>query len=332
MMDSLRQRAWRRVSDIFPKRQIYIRSDGRVQFFTFGSQMQAILAGVSLLLLGWVAFTSVTVVFKDRILATKEHHFEQMQASYESRIADLQLSYDELNSSLILAQDRFQAIADSFEAKQQALAAIIEHKKGLQASLGIGAPSSAAAALNAKPAKPRAFSHAAGIGGVFDAISPNSTAITPPPFAIRADPAQNSAASVPAAKSATPDVSRAPQRATFFRGAVLKLGSLFHRKISANEANHPVLRQADAQSARIVRLELGESTLLAEATQDLNKETSRLSRALKVTGINTNALMNRVSAGHGAVAANPDRATRRDHGRCVRCGHRRSGRGHGKAP
>ena len=37
-MDSLRQRAWSRVNLLFPERQIYIRSDGRVQFFTFSSQ------------------------------------------------------------------------------------------------------------------------------------------------------------------------------------------------------------------------------------------------------------------------------------------------------
>jgi hypothetical protein len=47
------------------------------------------------------------VIFKDRIFAGQERHFEQVQAFYETRIADLQLSYDELNSSLVLAQDRF---------------------------------------------------------------------------------------------------------------------------------------------------------------------------------------------------------------------------------
>src|SRR3954462_14282894 len=138
MMESLRQRAWRRVTVIFPERQIYIRSDGRVQFFAFSSQMQAILAAGGLLFLGWVAFTSVNVIFKDRIFAAKERHFEQMQSFYETRIADLQLSYDELNNSLVLAQDRFKEIADGLEAKQQALTAVIEHKTELQTSLKSG--------------------------------------------------------------------------------------------------------------------------------------------------------------------------------------------------
>jgi murein DD-endopeptidase MepM/ murein hydrolase activator NlpD len=298
-MDLLRQRAWRRISHTFPERQIYIRSDGRVQFFTFSSQMQAILACVSVLFLGWVAFTSVNVLFKDRILAAKERHFQQMQASYESRIADLQLSYDELNSSLVVAQDRFKAIADSFEAKQRTLAAIIEHKKDLQASLGIGTPPSKAAVQDVKPTRIPLIGNARGVGGVFDPDPANSSAITPPPSTLGAGLPQKSAASLPADESAVSGVSRAPERATFFRGAVLKLGALFHRKMSANDSNHPVIRQADAQSARIVRLELGESTLLAEATQDVNKEVSRLSRALKATGINTNTLTDRIAAARG---------------------------------
>jgi hypothetical protein len=67
--------------------------------------MQAIFAGIAILFLGWVAFTSVNVIFKDRILAAKERHFDEMQSFYEGRIADLQLSYDELNSQLVVAQD-----------------------------------------------------------------------------------------------------------------------------------------------------------------------------------------------------------------------------------
>ncbi len=180
-MNSLRQRAWSRINFLFPERQIYIRSDGRVQFLTFSSQMQAVTAGISLLFLGWVAFTSVNVIFKDRILAAKERHFQQMQASYESRIADLQLSYDELNGALVIAQDRFKTIADSFEAKQQALAAVIEHKKTLQSSLGIGAsaPKDPPLSIILRPLPP---SSTPGMGGAFDAINADSTAVLAPPL------------------------------------------------------------------------------------------------------------------------------------------------------
>jgi hypothetical protein len=35
-MTALIERVWAWIHDTFPERQIYIRSDGRVQFFTFG--------------------------------------------------------------------------------------------------------------------------------------------------------------------------------------------------------------------------------------------------------------------------------------------------------
>ncbi len=291
MMESLRQRAWRRLAVIFPERQIYIRSEGRVQFFAFSSRLQAVLAGGAVLFLGWVAFTSVNVIFKDSIFAAKERHFEQMQAFYETRIADLQLSYDELNSSLVLAQDRFKEIADGLEAKQQTLAAVIEHKKELQTSLGIsGAPERQA--QNGPNTLRPAFSTAAGIGGVFDAMTANAaSSLLPPSSAVASAPSAN-----PAIETGSASVPSASARATFFRSAMAKLGALFHRRVSANVPNHPILKEADAQSARVVKLGMSETSLLAEATQDVNKETARLSRVLRSTGVDTKSLVGRLSA------------------------------------
>jgi murein DD-endopeptidase MepM/ murein hydrolase activator NlpD len=299
-MNSLRQRAWSRINFLFPERQIYIRSDGRVQFLTFTSQMQAITAGISLLFLGWVAFTSVNVIFKDRILAAKERHFQQMQASYESRIADLQLSYDELNGALVIAQDRFKTIADSFEIKQQALAAVIEHKKTLQSSLGIGAPApkDPPLSITLRPLPP---SLTPGMGGAFDAINTDATAVLAPPLSAglgAASPPRKSFDAVPKAVDGNAQP-QAADRPGFLKGAVGRLGSLFRRKVSASDFDHPVVKESAAQSARIVRLGLGQSALLGEAAQDVDKETARLTRALKSTGIDTKTLMKRVDAGAG---------------------------------
>ena len=103
------ERAWLWIHATFPERQIYIRSDGRVQFFTFGPSLQATWAGLVLIFLGWVAFATVNVIFKDRIIAAKDHRYQQMQAAYENKVADLQISYDELNAALVSAEDRFKA-------------------------------------------------------------------------------------------------------------------------------------------------------------------------------------------------------------------------------
>src|SRR6201996_912621 len=130
---SFLERAWSWIHATFPERQIYIRSNGRVQFFTFGPSLQATLAGLTLIFLGWVAFATVNVVFKDRIIAAKDHRYQQMQAAYENRVADLQMSYDELNGALVSAEDRFKATADSLQAKQNAIAGFLNRANQVEA-------------------------------------------------------------------------------------------------------------------------------------------------------------------------------------------------------
>jgi murein DD-endopeptidase MepM/ murein hydrolase activator NlpD len=136
MLETLLERISAWVHATFPERQIYIRSDSRVQFFTFGPALQATMATLSLLFLGWVAFTSVNVLFKDRIIQAKNHRFQQMQANYESRIADLQLSYDELNGALVSAQDKFRSVANQVERKQQIFAQLLQQANPLTAASG----------------------------------------------------------------------------------------------------------------------------------------------------------------------------------------------------
>jgi murein DD-endopeptidase MepM/ murein hydrolase activator NlpD len=135
MAGTLIERAWTWLHATFPERQIYIRSEGRVQFFTFGSSLQATCAGLVLIFLGWVAFASVNVIFKDRIIAAKDHRFQQMQGTYENRVADLQLSYEELNNALVSAEDRFTSTADELAAKQQSVAKLLSQKQVVDAAL-----------------------------------------------------------------------------------------------------------------------------------------------------------------------------------------------------
>ena len=136
MAGTLVERVWAWLHETFPERQIYIRSDGRVQFFTFGPSLQATLAGLTLIFLGWVAFATVNVIFKDRIIAAKDHRYQQMQAAYENRVTDLQISYDELNGALVSAEDRFKATADALSAKQNAITGFLNRAGQVQAAVG----------------------------------------------------------------------------------------------------------------------------------------------------------------------------------------------------
>src|ERR1700753_3732285 len=135
MAGTFLERVWAWLHQTFPERQIYIRSDGRVQFFTFGPTLQATLAGLSLIFLGWVAFATVNVIFKDRIITAKDHRFQQMQSAYENRLADLQLSYDELNGALVSAEDKFKATADELQAKQNTIMKFLDRRHQVDATL-----------------------------------------------------------------------------------------------------------------------------------------------------------------------------------------------------
>ena len=136
MAETLIERVWAWLHATFPERQVYIRSDGRVQFFTFGPTLQATMAGLTLIFLGWVAFASVNVIFKDRIIAAKDHRYQQMQSTYENRLADLQVSYDELNGALVSAEDTFKSTADQLEIKQRTVAKLLGRKDAVDQSAG----------------------------------------------------------------------------------------------------------------------------------------------------------------------------------------------------
>jgi murein DD-endopeptidase MepM/ murein hydrolase activator NlpD len=305
MLDSLRQQAWRRINVTFPQRQIYIRSDGRVQFFTFDPMMQVILAGAGLLFLGWVAFTSVNVIFKDRIIAAKERHFVEMQSAYENRIADLQVSYDELNGALAETEDQYKTIADTFEAKQRALASLIGHKQNLQASLGVGKlgpvaqensapltttpPSSPPPPIRAATANSTAPAATAyyGIGGVISQSMPGFTASLslPPTSGIGALRSTPPFSSVPSMMPREAGLGIMMPQPTFLRGAVERLGALFGRKVSANQIDNRSLRHIAEEQARVGRLDDANPMLLSETKLDFDREVARLTRIFKATGI-----------------------------------------------
>jgi murein DD-endopeptidase MepM/ murein hydrolase activator NlpD len=281
----------------FPERQVYIRSEGRVHFWTFSPLAQAVAAGASLLCLGWVAFTTVNVVFKDRIISAKESHFEQIQTSYEGRIAELQLAYDELNGALIAAQDRFKAVADEFEAKQLALTGLIEQKDALRASLGIGKGQDPRTAKTAD-ATPALRTGNIGTGGSLDFVIPDIAASFAPPFGMGAGTVIGS---ITPYRVTLPETHRAP----FIRGAVQRLGSLFGHRTSPTTLDNPAIHEINLQGDRVAGLDASQQTLLETTKKSLLDETIRLKKALQTTGINPQQMMKRVSQGGPLMSVAP---------------------------
>ncbi len=120
---------------LMTERQFYMRSHGRVQFISLSPVTQLCLAMGAFLFFGWVAFTTVNVVFKEQIIASKERKFIEMRAAYEERVAQMEISYERLNSSLVLAQQRFLDETADFEARQAQLEQVLMQGGGLSFQL-----------------------------------------------------------------------------------------------------------------------------------------------------------------------------------------------------
>ncbi len=119
----------------YVERQIYIRSHGQVQFISLSPFTQAVFAGIAFLFFSWIAFSSVNVVFKQQIIASKEQRFIKMQGAYEERMAQLQSAYDELNGQLVISQERFLATTRELEEKHHQLTELMSQRQSASLEL-----------------------------------------------------------------------------------------------------------------------------------------------------------------------------------------------------
>lgn len=112
---------WGRLRYAFRERQIYLRSEGEVQFVTLRPWLQ--VSTVILLFCGlfWLAFASVNVTFKDQLLALKERRLYQARLDYEDRIASMRATIDGMNNRLLLNQGEYLAKVDELRAEYEAL-------------------------------------------------------------------------------------------------------------------------------------------------------------------------------------------------------------------
>jgi len=297
MAETLIERAWAWLHTTFPERQIYIRSDGRVQFFTFGATLQATLAGLSLIFLGWVAFASVNVIFKDRIIASKDHRYQQMQSTYENRVADLQFSYDELNGALVSAEDKFKAKADELQTKQETVAKFLSRKQAVDSLLGV------------KPGDQNTDAgDSSDIPAAHDTGATDSLGADAPAPSGDEESARSSSGSVltvmPQTAAPQPRTAK-PTRASFLDEAVGKLaGALFPKQAARDEPgsgkvpNLPAFHALQAQTDRIARLSGGETALLVGVDRELTGSISSVDDVLRRVGLDPQS--SEVAAG-GAV-------------------------------
>lgn len=276
------ERAWLWIHQTFPERQIYIRSNGRVQFFTFGPSLQATLAGLTLIFLGWVAFATVNVIFKDRIIAAKDHRFQVMQTAYENRLADLQISYDELNGALVKAEDKFKATAADIRNKQNTIASFLNRQYQVEAAVVPGAHSKTPIATGTDN------------GPAQDSIVASSQSEAP--LSIGDDTTEGSTLTVMPGPAAAQPRTAEPVHAGLLNEVFAKLrrmaaalfsGSASHAEsLHAAYVRHPGLRTLAEQTDRLAALDRSESLFMDKTREVLSGDVTALRDVVRRTGIN----------------------------------------------
>ncbi len=298
MAETLVERIWAWLHATFPERQIYIRSEGRVQFFTFGATLQATLSGLALIFLGWVAFASVNVIFKDHIIASKDHRYQQMQSAYENRVADLQTSYDDLNGALVAAEDRFKATADELEAKQDTVSRLLGRKQAVDAIISGMNSSGPAAAVKVQSGDEIPQARGAGTGMPSDSVGADA-----PHFDTNTGAGGTSQLGVTPQPIDPQPRTKRPTKASFLDEAVSRIAAVFlHAGQHAAQRpppNQPALRVLAFQTARIAHMSGAETTLLVGVDKEIGTRISDLQTILRRVGVDSNNLEQQSSDGVG---------------------------------
>jgi murein DD-endopeptidase MepM/ murein hydrolase activator NlpD len=245
-----------------------------------------------LIFLGWVAFASVNVIFKDNIIAAKDRRYQTMQSQYENRVADLQLSYDELNGALVATGDRFKAAADELEAKQNSLAKLVGEKAQIDSTL-------AGLRHAAAPAPKRAHTPMGSDSIEADIKLPDLPSSSAAELPMMAAPA-----------AAQPRTAR-PSHAglgDMFVAIYDRVASLFaprQYKISAKIARHPAIREIEKQTARLQKLSKREDVLVVAADKAITERSHSVERVMRLAGINPQTMEKRVARTEGGDVGGP---------------------------
>jgi len=130
-----------RLANAFRERQIYIRSEGHVRFITLRPWVQIGFVLVLLGLGGWISFVTLSVAFKDHVIAAKKRQYTSMQTVYEDRITEMLSSMDQVNGRLLLNQDSVDSsldtvrqIQDALEQRQRQIATLMSQQFGVSVS------------------------------------------------------------------------------------------------------------------------------------------------------------------------------------------------------
>lgn len=106
---------------VFRERQVYLRSDGEVQFITLRPWLQITCTIFFALGLFWLAYATVNIAFKDQLIALKERKSQYVRITYEDRLSAMRSAMDGLNGRLLIDQDQYLRKVDELKAELDAI-------------------------------------------------------------------------------------------------------------------------------------------------------------------------------------------------------------------
>lgn len=119
-----RGRVRRFVQQLFPERQLFLRTDGRVSHIRFSRQLQIALSLLIVAAGGWVAFSTASYVFHEDVLAAKDN-----------QIASVRLAYRSLLGEVGEYQKKFTAMSSDLEQYHEMMLTLAEQNTALQRNL-----------------------------------------------------------------------------------------------------------------------------------------------------------------------------------------------------
>lgn len=108
----------------FPERQFYYRSRGTVRYLSLSVRLQVAICFILLVMCGWVAFSSMQVLWRDELIA-----------SMDKEIREVRVSRDRLAAELDATRMRFIGTAGDLEQKHRQLVELVRHKENLEKRL-----------------------------------------------------------------------------------------------------------------------------------------------------------------------------------------------------
>ena len=113
-----------KLDNLFPERQIHLRTNGRVSFISFTKRVQILLTLVVFALGSWTTFASINFVLHEKILAAKDNQIASSRHAFKS-----------LLSEVYAYQKKFKAITIDLEENHGIMLGLVEQNASLQQSL-----------------------------------------------------------------------------------------------------------------------------------------------------------------------------------------------------